>query len=247
MVAFLEGRRRLAYERLQGAGAGVVFLHGFRSDMGGTKAVALEAACREEGRAFLRLDLSGHGQSQGAVEDFGIGDWLADAEAALAALTEGPQLLVGSSLGGWLALLLARARPDRVAGLVTIAAAPDFTTRMQAGFTEADRRDLAERGAVTRPSGYAEGDYVFSQRLFDQGAAHRVLASALHLPMPVRMLQGTADEDVPMSEALALLAHATGPDLRLVLVKDADHRFSSPDCLALIAASLREVADLARR
>lgn len=233
--------RRIACERRAGRGPGVVFLHGFNSDMRGTKAEALASWAEGAGRAFLRLDLSGHGESGGRVEAFGIGDWLEDAGAALDALAQGPQVLVGSSLGGWLALLLARERPERVAGLVTIAAAPDFTARMEAEFTEAERRQLAEEGRVTRPSEYGE-DYVFSRRLFEQGRVHRVLAAPLHLPMPVRMLQGTADADVPLEDALRLLAHAQGPDIRLTLVKDADHRFSSPACLALVEAAVREVS-----
>lgn len=233
--------RRIACERREGRGPGVVFLHGFNSDMRGTKAEALAAWAAGEGRAFLRLDLSGHGESGGRVEAFGMRDWLEDAGAALDALTQGPQVLVGSSLGGWLALLLARARPERVAGLVTIAAAPDFTARMEAEFTEADRRQLADEGRVTRPSEYGE-DYVFSRLLFEQGRAHRVLAAPLHLPMPVRMLQGTGDADVPLEDALRLLDHAQGPDIRLTLVKDADHRFSSPACLALVEAAVREVS-----
>lgn len=234
--------RRIAFERLEGQGPGVVFLHGFRSDMRGTKVEALAAWAAGQGRAFLRLDLSGHGQSGGAVEEFGIGDWLEDIGAAMDALTEGPQVVVGSSLGGWLALLLARGRPERVAGLVTIAAAPDFTARMEAEFSEDDRASLRERGVVMRPSEYAEGDYVFSSRLFGQGRTHLVFGAPLSLPMPVRMLQGTADADVPMDDALRLLGHAEGPDIRLTLVKDADHRFSTAECLALIERAVAEVS-----
>lgn len=240
MGDMLDGR--LAYDRLEGAGPGIVFLHGFRSDRAGTKAVALEDWARGQGRAMLRFDLSGHGESGGRVEDFGIGDWLADCQAVLDRLTAGPQVLVGSSLGGWLALLLARTRPDRVAGLVTIAAAPDFTQRMEREFTEADRAALDRDGAVKRPSDYAEGDYIFSRRLFDQGRDHSVFGAPLHLPMPTRILQGTADADVPMIEALRLLDHAIGPDVRVTLVKDADHRFSTPACLDLIAQAVAEVS-----
>lgn len=237
-----ETGRNLACRVTPGEGPGVVFLHGFRSDMGGTKVVDLEEWCRDQGRAMLRFDLSGHGASEGKVEDFGIGDWLEDATSIIDALAPGPQILVGSSLGGWLALLLGRARPDRFAGLVTIAAAPDFTTRMQAEFTDADRAALTGQGFITRPSDYAEGDYIFSRRLFEQGAAHRLFTAPLALPMPVRFLQGTADADVPMADALRLLDHAAGPDIRLTLVKDADHRFSSPDCLALIRNAVAGVA-----
>ena len=233
--------RQLAFERLEGQGPGVVFLHGFKSDMGGTKAVDLEAWCREQGRAMLRFDLSGHGGSEGRVEEFGIADWLEDAHDVIDALAPGPQVLVGSSLGGWLALLLARARPERWAGLVTIAAAPDFTARMQAGFSDEDRAALARDGRITRPSDYGE-DYVFSRRLFDQGAGNSVFGQPLRLPMPVRFLQGTADADVPMEDALRLLSHAEGPDIRLALVKDADHRFSGPRELRMIREAVAEIA-----
>lgn len=241
MIHVTKDGRGLGYDRLEGQGPGVVFLHGFRSDRQGTKALDLQDWCRAKGRAMLRFDLSGHGESAGAVEDFGIADWVADARDAIDALAPGPQVLVGSSLGGWLALLLARERPDRWAGLVTIAAAPDFTARMERAFTDDDRAALSGRGFVTRPSDYGE-DYVFSHRLFEQGAQSRVFGSPLHLPMPVRFLQGTADADVPMSDAVALMQHATGPDIRLTLVKDADHRFSGPAELALIRAAVAEVA-----
>ncbi|WP_134726941.1 alpha/beta fold hydrolase [Paracoccus luteus] len=244
MIHVTRAGRRLGYDLLQGKGPGVVFLHGFRSDRQGTKALDLQDWCSATGRAMLRFDLAGHGESGGAVEDFGIADWLDDARDAIDALAPGPQILVGSSLGGWLALLLARDRPDRWARLVTIAAAPDFTTRMQQAFTDDDHAALARRGFVTRPSDYGE-DYVFSRVLFEQGAQSRVFAGPLHLPMPVRFLQGTADADVPMSDAVALIGHATGPDIRLTLVKDADHRFSGPGELAMIRAAVADVGGAA--
>jgi pimeloyl-ACP methyl ester carboxylesterase len=233
--------RRIAYHRTPGASPGVVFLGGFRSDMEGTKALHLEAWAKRTGRAFLRFDYSGHGQSSGRLEDGAIGDWAEDAVAAIEALTDGPQVLVGSSMGGWIALLVARRLPERVAGLVGIAAAPDFTARMEAEFTEADRRSLAERGVLERPSDYAPEPYTFTRRLFEDGSRNLVLATPLHLPFPVRLLQGTADTDVEAAVALRLLEHASGPDIRLTLVKDADHRFSTPACLALIEASIVEV------
>ncbi len=236
--------RTLAYRRRAGSGPGVVFLHGFRSDMGGTKAVALAGWAAARGRAFLRFDCSGHGQSSGAFEDGCIGDWLEDALAALDALTEGPQVLVGSSMGGWIALLLARARPDRIAALVGIAAAPDFTEdSLWAGLSPAERAQLETEGRIARPSAYDPAPYVFTRRLIEDGRRHLVLRSPLHLPFPVRLLQGTADADVPPAVALRLLAHADGPDLRLTLVKDADHRFSDPACLALIARTLDDLAE----
>ena len=238
--------RRIAFDRRAGEGPGVVFLHGLKSDMEGTKAVFLRDWAARTGRAFLRFDCSGHGLSSGRFEEGAIGDWFEDALAVIAELTEGPQVLVGSSMGGWLALLLARAMPQRLAGLVTIAAAPDFTEdSMWAGFSEAQRAALLRDGRVELPSEYSEAPYVITRRLIEEGRDRLVLRSALDLPFPVRFLQGTADLDVPPAVALRLLDHATGPDLRLVLVKAADHRFSTPDCLALIAAAVQEVLDRA--
>ncbi|MBW6506006.1 MAG: alpha/beta hydrolase [Rhodobacteraceae bacterium] len=234
--------RRIAFARLPGRGPGVVFLGGFRSDMTGTKAQALEGWARAAGRAFLRFDYSGHGASGGDFEQGCIGDWLADARAALR-LSEGPQVLVGSSMGGWLALLLAREAPERVAGLVTIAAAPDFTEdSMWAGFDEVQRATLARDGRVEQPSEYSDEPYVITRRLIEDGRRHLVLREPLRLPMPVRMLQGTADADVPQAVALRLLAHAEGADMHLTLVKGADHRFSTPACLRLIEEAVAEVA-----
>jgi pimeloyl-ACP methyl ester carboxylesterase len=233
--------RRIAYHRTRGAGPGVVFLGGFRSDMEGTKALHLEGWAKRTGRAFLRFDYSGHGQSSGRFEDGAIGDWAEDAVAVITALTEGPQILVGSSMGGWISLLVARQLTGRVAGLVGIAAAPDFTAAMEAQFTDADRRSLAQRGVLERHSDYAPTPYTFTRRLFEDGRQNLVLAAPLHLPFPVRLLQGTADTDVEPAVALRLLNHAIGPDIRLTLVKDADHRFSTPACLALIEASLEDI------
>lgn len=236
--------RRIAYHRTDGRGPGVVFLGGFKSDMEGTKALFLQDWAARTGRAFLRFDYSGHGQSSGAFLDGAIGDWFEDALAAISALTTGPQVLVGSSMGGWISLLVARAIPERVAGLVGIAAAPDFTEdSMWAGFTPEQRAALARDGRVVLPSDYDPAGYVITRRLIEEGRGRLVLRAPLNLPFPVRLLQGTADTDVPPAVALRLLAHATGPDIRLVLVKGADHRFSSPDCLSLIETTVEEVLD----
>lgn len=234
--------RRIAYERTGGAEPGVIFLGGFKSDMQGTKAIELEGWAKAEGRAFMRFDYSGHGQSDGAFEEGSIGDWYYDALAVLDTLTQGPQVLVGSSMGGWVALLLARARPERLAGLVTIAAAPDFT---EDGFwcsLDAEQRAaLTQVGQVELPSDYDDSPYVITRRLIEDGRNHLVLRDPLSLPFPCRFLQGTADEDVPVAWAMRLLDHATGTDMRLTLVKGADHRFSSPPCLALIREAVEDV------
>jgi pimeloyl-ACP methyl ester carboxylesterase len=235
--------RRLAWRGHPGQGRGILFLGGFRSDMTGTKAAHLADWAAAAGRPFLRFDYSGHGASDGAFEAGAIGDWFEDARAVLDALTEGPQVLVGSSMGGWIALLLARAFPDRVAGLVTVAAAPDFTEdSMWAGFTPAEREALLRDGRVEQPSAYSAAPTLITHRLIEEGRDRLVLRDPLFLPFPVRLLQGTADADVPPSVALRLMDHAEGPDIRLTLVKGADHRFSTPACLGLIAAAIAEIA-----
>ncbi|MCW1917439.1 alpha/beta hydrolase [Rhodobacter sp. KR11] len=230
--------RRIAHHQTAGQGPGVIFLGGYRSDMTGTKAMALQAWAKAQGRAFLRFDYSGHGASEGDFETLGIGDWLSDAKAALA-LTTGPQILVGSSMGGWLSLLLARNCPDRVKALVLIAPAPDFThDSLLPSLTHDERQALGTTGVIHRASAYADFPYIYTRALISQGGENLVLRSPLTLP-PTRILQGTADVDVPPETALRLLNHAEG-DLRLTLVKGADHRFSTPDCLTLIEDAVAE-------
>lgn len=232
--------RELAFEKTDGHGPCIVFLSGLKSDMDGTKAVHLEAWARAKGRAFLRFDYSGHGKSSGAFTDGCIGDWAEDTAAMLTTI-EGPLVLVGSSMGGWQALLVARRMPERIAGLVTIAAAPDFTEdSMWAGFSDAQKSQLERNGQVALPSDYGE-PYIITKRMIEDGRAQLVLRDALNLPFPVRFVQGTADEDVDMSVALRLLKHATGQDMRLTLMDGADHRFSDAECLKLIEASVEDV------
>lgn len=235
--------RRIAYVRTAGQGPGVVFLGGFMSDMTGTKAQFLQDWATAQDRAFLRFDYSGHGQSSGAFEEGSIGDWAEDALAVIAALTEGPQVLVGSSMGGWISLLVAKAVPERIAGMVGIAPAPDFTEdSMWAGFDEAQRAALMRDGQITIPSDYSPDGYPITRRLIEDGRRHLVLRAPLSLPFPVRILQGTADTDVPPAVALRLMDHTDCPDFRLTLVKGADHRFSTPDCLAMITDSVDDVS-----
>lgn len=234
--------RRIAYHFTQGQGPCVVFLGGFKSDMSGTKAVYLQAWAAAEGQSFLRLDYSGHGASSGDFLDGAIGDWFEDALAVIEAVTEGPLVLVGSSMGGWISLLVAKAIPARIVGLVGIAAAPDFTEdSMWASFSDAQRSDIMEKGQIGLPSDYADSPYIITRRLIEEGRNRLVLRAALPLDFPTRFLQGTDDVDVPPSVALRLLDHATGDDIRLTLVKGADHRFSSPACLALISDAIADV------
>ena len=232
--------RRLAYHQSTGAGPGVVFLGGFKSDMDGSKALHLETWAKAQGRAFLRFDYSGHGQSSGEFTKGAISDWAQDAQDAIEALTDGPQILVGSSMGGWISLLMTLRIPERVAALVTIAAAPDFTEdSMWDGFTDAQKADL-EAEQVALPSDYGE-PYIITKRLIEDGRNNLVLRAPLPLPFPVRFLQGTADADVELSVALRLLDHADGQDMQLTLVKEADHRFSDTPALTLIEATVTDV------
>ena len=234
--------RRIAYRRSEGRGPGVVFLGGFRSDMTGTKAHFLEAWARARGQAYLRFDYTGHGASSGDFLACGIGDWAHDARDAVLRLTDGPQVLVGSSMGGWIALILAGWMPARIAGLVGIAAAPDFTEdAMWAAFDETQRRRLLAEGRIELPSAYDEAPYPITRRLIEDGRQNLVLRAPLDLPFPVRLLHGTADRDVELAVPLRLLAHATGPDIRLTLVKDADHRFSAPENLELLAETIEAI------
>lgn len=234
--------RKIAYHKSRGTNPGVVFLSGFKSDMEGAKAVYLEQWAKRSGRAYLRFDYSGHGQSSGDFLDGSIGDWAEDAKAAIMTLTEGPQILVGSSMGGWLSLICSKVVPERVCGLVTIAAAPDFTEdSIWWDFDETQRKDLMDKGQVLLASNYGNEPYTITRRLIKDGRNFLVFRERLELPFPVRFLCGTADADVELSLTLRLLEHAESPDMRLTLVDGADHRFSDENCLELIASTIEEV------
>ncbi|MFV2002245.1 MAG: alpha/beta hydrolase, partial [Paracoccaceae bacterium] len=236
-----ENGRRIAYEKVPGQGPGVVFLGGFCSDMQATKALHLQNWAEKTGRAYLRFDYSGHGQSSGTFTDGCIGDWAADAAAVIAAQTTGPQILLGSSMGGWISLILATQLQDKIAGIVGISTAPDFTEdSMWAGFSALQRQQLMDDGQLELPSEYPE-PYIITRRLIEDGRRHLVLRRPLDLPFATRFLHGTGDSSVNISVPLRLLEHASGEDIRLTLVKGADHSFSSPQCLLLIEKTLQKV------
>jgi pimeloyl-ACP methyl ester carboxylesterase len=218
----------LAWAKLSGRGPTVVFLPGYRSDMGGDKATALAAHCAATGQALLRLDYSGHGASGGRFEDGTIGRWAEDAMAVIAAQTEGPLVLVGSSMGGWIALL-------------GIAAAPDFTeTLMWEAMTFAERTQLMESGVLHVPSQYGD-PYPITRALIEDGRKNLLLNQPIQLDCKVRLLQGQRDPDVPWETALRIAEQITGEDVRVVLIKDGDHRLSRPADLALLCATLTEI------
>jgi pimeloyl-ACP methyl ester carboxylesterase len=233
--------RAIAYHYTQGKGPCVVFLGGFKSDMTGTKAQFLQSWAQAQGRAFLRFDYTGHGASSGRFEGGCIGDWARDAIDIITDITTGPLLLVGSSMGGWISLLVARALPDRLAGLVGIAAAPDFTEdSMWAGFSDAERKALMAQGHIALPSDYDE-PYIITRKLIEDGRNQLVLRSPLQMDVPVRLLQGSADIDVLPEVAQRLFDHLQGNDIRLTIVKGSDHRFSGEAELALIAQTIEEI------
>lgn len=228
----------LAWVRTPGRGPTTVFLPGFRSDMTGAKAMLAEAFCAERGTACLRLDYSGHGASGGAFADGTIGRWTDDALLLIDRLTEGPLVLVGSSMGGWIALLAALARPGRIAGLIGIAAAPDFTEELMWQTMMPDERARLERDGVLHvPSAYGDPTPVTAALIAD-GRTRLLLGRPIPLRCPARLLHGQRDPDVPWQTALRLAERLESDDVQATLVKDGDHRLSRPSDLALLRQAL---------
>ncbi len=223
----------IAYSKLAGKNPGIVFLHGFKSDKSGGKALAVEDFCGERGQAFVRFDAFGHGESAGRFEDGTIGRWADDAVAVLDRLTEGPQILVGSSMGGWLMLLAALARRPRVAGLLGLAAAPDFTEELIFdAFSPEQKQTLLRDGRVLIDDCYAEEPYPVSRRLIEDGRQHLLLHGPINLTCPIRLIHGQKDEDVPWRTALRLQEHLISDDIEVTLVKSSGHRLSEPADIA---------------
>ncbi len=215
--------RTLAYHHTPGRGPTLIFLPGYASDMTGTKALAVEAWAKAHDRACVRFDYSGCGASPGAFEDYTLADWRDDALAVVDELVEGPVVLVGSSMGGWIMLLVALARPDRVVGIVGIAAAPDFTSW---GFTPAEKATLARDGRLEQPSPYSDQPTVTTHAFWQAGEALRLVRPGIPIDCPVRLIHGQADADVPWELSLQLAAAIRSADVQTILVKDGDHRLS---------------------
>ncbi len=225
---------QLAYTLTPGRQPTLVFLPGFMSDMAGEKATMLAAHAAELGHASLRLDYSGHGTSTGQFVHGTIGSWTQDALFLIDNLTEGPIVLVGSSMGGWIALLAARARPDRVTGLVGIAAAPDFTeTLMWAGMDDPARASLLQDGLLRVPSAYG-GEQIITRALIEDGRDHLLLGAPISVTCPVRLLHGQEDADVPWQTALQIADRLESADVQVTLIKDAGHRLSRESDLAVL-------------
>jgi pimeloyl-ACP methyl ester carboxylesterase len=243
-----EAGRRIAVRRREGELPGLMWLGGFRSDMRGTKAVALDGWAAEQGRACVRFDYSGHGESGGLFAEGTIGSWLEESLAIFDACCAGPQVLVGSSMGGWIALLLARdlrrraaPSPGSLAGLVLVAPAVDFTEElMWKRFPDSIRREIETAGAWARPSLYSDEPYLVTRRLIEEGRRHLLLGGLIETGCPVRILQGVKDPDVPWQHAVELVSRLAHDDVVLSLVKDGDHRLSRPEDIERL---LRAVAE----
>lgn len=237
--------QRLAYHRVAGEGPTVVWLGGFHSDMTGTKAQVLADHAQATGGAYLRFDYFGHGQSDGQFRDGTISRWRQDALAVIDQLTDGPLVLVGSSMGGWIACLAAMARPDRVKALVLIAPAPDFTEKlMEPELSDEARAAIARDGFWIRPSEYDDGGYAITRQLLEDGARWSILPGPVPIEGPVRVLQGGADPDVPWTHALELANALTSEDVAFTLIKDGDHRLSRPQDLERLVAAVVEARSL---
>ena len=256
--AFIEvgeggSERRIAVRARAGASPGLIWLGGFKSDMTGTKAVALADWAAGAGRACVRFDYSGHGESEGAFTDGTIGHWLADSLAVFDACCAGPQILIGSSMGGWLALLLIRelrrrdkassnrTSPANVAGVVLIAPAVDFTEElMWKRFTPEIKHELEETGVWARPSQYSAEPYLVTRQLIEEGRKHLLLGGLIETGCPVRILQGVEDPDVPWRHAVELTSRLASDDVVLTLVKDGDHRLSRPEDIERMIQAVKE-------
>jgi len=237
-----ENNRKIAYKKLDGKSTeepGIIFLGGLASDMEGTKAKYLEDWCRSKGNTFIRFDYSGHGRSEGVFTDGSILKWSEDALSVLDNLTNKKQILIGSSMGGWIALILAKKRPQKIHSMIGIAAAPDFTEDlMWDNFSEDEKIKIIKHGLIKQNSEYSDEPYKISKNLILESRNCFVLRDKIELNFPVRLLQGTLDNDVPLNTAIKLINHITCEDAKLEIVKNADHSFSTEECLKLISSTL---------
>lgn len=244
-----EGKPDLAYIYTPPSEAGaelplVMFLGGYRSDMQGTKAEYLERQCEVRGQAYVRFDYSGHGQSQGDFDDGTIGSWLADATDILDHIAQGPVVLVGSSMGGWIALLLAQKRAAMMHGLIGIAAAPDFTEDIYRRLNGAQRQELEENGVAYVPNDYSDEPYAYTKAFYEEAKAHLLLGETRSVNYPMRLIQGGQDKDVPWQTATKIQDAYEGSELDVVIIEDGDHRLSRPEDLDIIDKEVTSVSGI---
>lgn len=238
----------IAYRTIAGKSPGIVFMTGYRSRMEGAKALALEAYARSTGRAFTRFDYQGHGESDGDFESASLSTWIGDALAVVDEVTSGPLILAGSSMGAWIMLRVALARPERVAGLMGIASAPDLTKTLMWELFDDDTREKLEAGAVLRfPSGEGDSETIVTHALIEDGKQHLVLEGLIPIKVPVRLLHGLADETVPWTLSELLLAQLESADASLTLIKDGGHRLSKPHELGLLVQTMDGLCRIAER
>lgn len=238
----LPSNERLMFHHLDGDSPGVVFLGGFNSSMRGTKATTLESWCRENQRAYTRFDYRGHGQSDGKFEDGSISDWLQDTLAIIDHIDQRPLVLVGSSMGAWIMLLAAIRRPHRVAGLLGIASAADFTEILfNSRMDNSEQQQLINKGFVERPSAYGETPYIYTKKLIEDGRQHLLLNQPIPINIPTRLIHSIDDPDVPWEVSRRILEQLVSNDVDLTLLKDAGHRLSRHSDLALILSKLKQL------
>lgn len=237
-----ENGEKIAYHYTPGRTPGVIFLHGLMSDMDGGKALAVEEYCKKRGNAFLRFDCQGHGKSDGLFKDGNLTRWSNDTVDMLDKIAQGPQVLIGSSMGGWNMLLSALKRPERIAGLLGIAAAPDFTEDlMMEDLSNEQLHTIQEQGYIELPSDYGDEPYVISKALLDDGRDNLVLRSPIDLNIPVRLLHGMKDPDVPWKTALKIHEALSSDDVEITLIKNGDHRLSEDHDLDRLCRTLEEL------
>lgn len=236
---------RIAYQQQAGDGVGVVFLPGYRSDMDSTKAAALVEYCASQKIPLTRFDYFAHGKSEGAFIDFTLGRALEDVQEVLTHLTQGPQILVGSSMGGWLSMLAALALPERVSGFVGVAAAPDFTTRILHGrMTDAQREEIEREGVIYVHSDYYQNDYPMTMKFIEDGNSLALLEHPIPLDIPIHLLQGQRDDEVPWETALTIAQQVISPHVNVTLIKDGDHRLNREQDLALLMEAVARMRNV---
>ena len=234
----------IAYNRLEGKTAGVVFLSGFMSDMTGSKALALEMYCKQRGQAFLRFDYTGHGKSSGSFSEGTISKWTEDAIFAIEKLSDGPQVLVGSSMGGWIMLLVALRLQDRISGLIGLAAAPDFTEDLiYKKLSDQQHREMQRNGYIFLPCDYDDEPYQITRTLIEDGRKNLLLRNKIQITQPVRLIQGLKDRDVPWATSLRIQHKLIGEDVETILIKSGDHRLSRPQDLTQLTKTLGLLLD----